>query len=89
MTRIVEALFTLSMADAGQLRMNCEPLYLNEVIEQACARIGPLAQAKRIRIERDLSEDIAYFGDETLYKNSRLYFLITPSSILLRTRWCG
>jgi two-component system OmpR family sensor kinase len=75
LTRIVEALFTLSMADAGQLRMNCEALYLNEVIEQACARIGPLAQAKRIRIERDLSEDIAYFGDETLLHELSVIFL--------------
>jgi two-component system OmpR family sensor kinase len=75
LTRIVEALFTLSMADAGQLRMNCESLYLNEVIEQACARIGPLAQSKRIRIERDLSEDIAYFGDETLLHELSIIFL--------------
>ncbi|MGA8408983.1 MAG: ATP-binding protein [Candidatus Acidiferrales bacterium] len=75
LTRIVEALFTLSMADAGQLRMNCEPLYLNEVMEQACTRIGPLAQAKRIRIERDLSEDIAYFGDETLLQELSIIFL--------------
>jgi two-component system, OmpR family, sensor kinase len=75
LTRIVEALFTLSMADAGQLRMNCEPLYLNEVIEQACARVGPLAQSKRIRIERDLSEDIAYFGDETLLQELSIIFL--------------
>lgn len=75
LTRIVEALFTLSMADAGQLRMNCEPLYLNEVIEQACARIAPLAKSKRIRIERDLSEDIAYFGDETLLQELSTIFL--------------
>jgi two-component system OmpR family sensor kinase len=75
LTRIVEALFTLSMADAGQLRMNCEPLYLNEVIEQACARIGPLAQSKRIRIQRDLSQDIAYFGDEALLQELSIIFL--------------
>jgi two-component system OmpR family sensor kinase len=75
LTRIVEALFTLSMADAGQLHMNCEPLYLNEVIEQACARIGPLAQSKRIRIERDLSQDIAYFGDEALLQELSIIFL--------------
>jgi len=75
LTRIVEALFTLSMADAGQLRINCEPLYLNEVIEQACARIGPLAQSKRIRIERDLSDDIAYFGDEALLQELSIIFL--------------
>src|SRR5205085_11039600 len=31
LTRIVDGLFTLSMADAGQLRIAREPLYLEEV----------------------------------------------------------
>jgi signal transduction histidine kinase len=75
LTRIVEALFTLSMADAGQLRFNCEPLYLNDVIEQACARITPLAQAKRIRIQRHLTKDIPFFGDEALLQELSVIFL--------------
>jgi signal transduction histidine kinase len=75
LTRIIEALFTLSMADAGQLRLNCESLYLNEVIEQACALISPLAQAKRISIQRDLSRDVLYYGDETLLRELSIIFL--------------
>jgi signal transduction histidine kinase len=63
------------MADSGQLRLNSEPLYLNEVIEQACSRVGPLAQLKRIRIQRDLSEDVAYFGDEALLHELSIIFL--------------
>src|ERR1700676_4328903 len=38
LTHIVEGLFTLSVADAGQLRLAKEPLYLDEVLEEACAR---------------------------------------------------
>jgi len=34
LTRIVEGLFTLSMADAGQLHLVCEPLYINEVLKK-------------------------------------------------------
>jgi two-component system OmpR family sensor kinase len=75
LTRIVEALFTLSMADSGQLRLNCEPLYLNEVIEQACLRIAPLAASKRIQIERDLSQDVSYSGDEALLHELSIIFL--------------
>jgi len=44
LTRIVESLFTLSMADSGQLRFLREPLYLNEVLEQACGRIESIAE---------------------------------------------
>ena len=33
LSRIVDGLFTLSMADAGQLRLAPEPLYLEEVLE--------------------------------------------------------
>ncbi|MGH9699304.1 MAG: sensor histidine kinase [Candidatus Acidiferrales bacterium] len=75
LTRIVEALFTLSMADAGQLRLNSEPLYLNEVIEQACSLITPLARAKRISILRDLSWDVPYYGDEALLRELSVIFL--------------
>jgi two-component system OmpR family sensor kinase len=89
LTRIVESLFTLSMADSGQLRMNCEPLYLNEVVEQACARIRPVAQAKRIRIEGDLSQDIAFVGDEPLLQELSIIFLdnaikYSPPDTLIR-----
>jgi len=75
LTRIVESLFTLSMADSGQLRFLREPLYLNEVLEQACGRIEPIADAKGISIQRDLTVDLAYFGDETFLQELAIIFL--------------
>lgn len=75
LTRIVESLFTLSMADSGQLRLMREPLYLNEVLEQACARIEPIAEAKGIAIRRDLSLDLAYLGDEVFLQELAIIFL--------------
>jgi two-component system OmpR family sensor kinase len=73
--RIVEGLFTLAMADAGQLRLMREPLYLNEVLEEACALAMPRARTKGISIERQLSQDIPYAGDETFLRQLFLIFL--------------
>jgi heavy metal sensor kinase len=75
LTRIVEGLFTLSMADAGQLRLQSEPLYLNEVLEEACALVTPRAQANHISIARDLKEEIPYNGDEAFLRQLFLIFL--------------
>jgi len=47
LTRIVEGLFTLSMADAGPIYILIrEPLYINEVLEEACALAASRARAK-------------------------------------------
>jgi signal transduction histidine kinase len=75
LTRIVESLFTLSMADSGQLRLMREPLYLNEVLEQACGRIESIADSERISIRRDLTLDLAYFGDEAFLQELAVIFL--------------
>jgi len=75
LTRIIEGLFTLSMADAGQLHLTCEPLYLNEVLEEACALVSARARSKNIAIVRDLGEEISYWGDEAFLRQLFLIFL--------------
>jgi two-component system, OmpR family, sensor kinase len=75
LTRIVEGLFTLSMADAGQLHLVCDPLYINETLEEACALAEFRARAKNIRIVRDLSQEIPYVGDEAFLHQLFLIFL--------------
>ncbi len=75
LTRIVEGLFTLSMADAGQLHLMCEPLYINEVLEEACALVSSRARTKNITIVRELSGEIAYTGDEAFLHQLFLIFL--------------
>ncbi len=75
LSRIVEGLFTLSMADAGQLRLSRSPLYLNEVLEEACARSAPRAQSKGITIVRDLHQEAAFQGDEAFLRELFLIFL--------------
>ncbi|MGH9351320.1 MAG: sensor histidine kinase [Terriglobia bacterium] len=75
LSRIVEGLFTLSMADAGQLRLSRSPVYLNEVIEDACARATPRAQSKGMTIARDLHQEAAFQGDEAFLRELFLIFL--------------
>jgi two-component system, OmpR family, sensor kinase len=75
LTRIVEGLFTLSMADAGQLHLIGEPLYINETLEEACALVSSRARAKNIGILRQLDEELPYFGDEAFLHQLFLIFL--------------
>lgn len=72
---IVEALFTLSMADAGQLRIAKTQLFINEALEEACAMAMPLARAKNIRIEQDIEEEIPFTGDEIFLRDLFSIFL--------------
>lgn len=75
LTRIVDGLFTLSMADAGQLHLIREPLYINEVLEEACALVASRARSKSISITRDLDQEIACTGDEAFLHQLFLIFL--------------
>ena len=75
LTRMVEGLFTLSMADAGQLHLMSEPLYVNEVLEEACALANFRARAKNIAIVRELSGEIASSGDEAFLHQMFLILL--------------
>jgi signal transduction histidine kinase len=89
LSRIVEGLFTLSMADAGQLRIAPEPLYLEEVLEESCALAAPLAHQKHIQIERDLQRDVLFRGDAGFLRQLFLIFLdnaikYSPSQTKLR-----
>jgi signal transduction histidine kinase len=75
LTHIVEGLFTLSVADAGQLRLAKEPLYLDEVLEEACALVKSRADAKNIFLVRDFRPDVPYVGDEAFMRQLFLIFL--------------
>jgi signal transduction histidine kinase len=75
LTRMVEGLFTLSMADAGQLHLEREPLYLNEVLEEACALVYSRARKKGIAIVRKLEEEYPFSGDEAFLHQLFLVFL--------------
>jgi signal transduction histidine kinase len=75
LSRMVDGLFTLSMADAGQLRIAPEPLYLEEVLEESCGLAAPLASHKKIQIERELQHDVLFNGDATFLRQLFLIFI--------------
>ena len=79
LTRIVEGLFTLAMADAGELRLFSEPLYLNEVIADACSLVDARAEGKHIVVKRELRQQICYTGDETFLHE--LFLILLDNAI--------
>jgi signal transduction histidine kinase len=79
LTRIVEGLFTLSMADAGQLHLVREPVYINEVLEEACALAASRARRKNISILRDLTQELACTGDEAFLHE--LFLILLDNAI--------
>jgi len=89
LSRMVDGLFTLSMADAGQFRIAPEPLYLEEVLEESCGMAAPLANHKNIEIERHLQSDVLINGDPTFLRQLFLIFIdnaikYSPSGTRLR-----
>jgi signal transduction histidine kinase len=79
LTRIVEGLFTLSMADAGQLRLSLEPLSLDEVLDEACGIAAPVARRKNIKIERLSWNEVPFAGDQALLR--QLFLILLENAI--------
>jgi signal transduction histidine kinase len=79
LTRIVEGLFTLSMADAGQLRLTTEALTLDEVLEEACGIAAPLARRSGIKIEKLAWEEVPFVGDQALLR--QLFLILLENAI--------
>jgi two-component system OmpR family sensor kinase len=92
LSRIVEGLFTLSMADAGQLHIAKDPLYLDELLADACALASTRALAKDIEINQCMpGEPIPYIGDEAFLRQLFVDLLdnaikYSPNSTCIRVR---
>jgi signal transduction histidine kinase len=64
--RIVDDLFLLARADAGHLPIRREPLYLEEVVDDAARAVRVLAQERGVRVELLPFEDSPFDGDADL-----------------------
>src|SRR5260370_27497202 len=53
-----------------------EPVYINEVLEEACALVTSRARSKNIAIVRELNQEVAYVGDEAFLHQLFLIFLV-------------
>ena len=79
LTKIVEDLFTLARADAGQFRTHFEPVYLNDIIADSVRSIGVLAREKNIRIEVSTNEEMPMDADEALLR--RLFLNLLDNAV--------
>ena len=70
LARMVDDMFTLARADAGNYPMQLSPMYLDELIEEVARAARVLADAKNVAIEviTDADGDAAFTGDEDLIR---------------------
>lgn len=79
MIHIIEGLFTLSMADAGQLKLETGLIYLDEVFEEACGMSVSRARHKGIQIQRTEWRQIKTHGDQALIR--QLFMILIENAI--------
>jgi two-component system OmpR family sensor kinase len=73
--RLVEDMFTLARADAGQLTMQPKAIYLDEVVADAIDAARLLALDKRIDVEMIGQAELPYKGDESMLSRLMLNLL--------------
>jgi heavy metal sensor kinase len=68
MKRIVDDLFLLARADAGEQPLVHSELYLDELADEQVRALRTLAEAKGIEVARTGEDELAYRGDEMLLR---------------------
>src|SRR5262245_8578606 len=75
LARIVEDMFTLTRADAGQYPVNPRELYLDELVTECAHSVRTLAAAKSITLAVEPSGELPICGDESLLSRMLLNLL--------------
>jgi two-component system, OmpR family, sensor kinase len=75
LTKIVEDLFTLTRADAGQYRLATQEVYLEEVVADCAHSVRTLARGKSIELKVDAEAECAVRGDPELLRRMILNLL--------------
>lgn len=75
LTRIVEDLFTLTRADAGQYPLQPSDLYLDELVAECVHSARTLAQAKKISLTFEGAAESPIHADESLVRRMLLNLL--------------
>jgi len=73
--RLVEDLFTLARADAGQYPLSYSEFYLDDLLAESCHAVRTLALAKQISLRCAASQDLRTRGDEILLRRMILNLL--------------
>jgi two-component system OmpR family sensor kinase len=75
LTHIVEDLFTLARADAGQYPLSPHDFYLDELVADCTRTTRTLALAKRITLNCDAAQELPVHADEALLRRMILNLL--------------
>ena len=68
LSRIVDDMFTLARADAGNYPVHRTPMYLDEVVDEVVRAARVLAAPKQVGIEPVCTPSAAFAGDEDLIR---------------------
>jgi two-component system, OmpR family, sensor kinase len=68
LSRIVEDMFTLARADAGNFPVHRTPMYLDEVIDEVVRAARVLASSREVSIETRTVASASFSGDEDLIR---------------------
>jgi heavy metal sensor kinase len=79
LSKIVEDLFILARADAGQFNTHFEPIYLDEVVADSVRSISVLARAKNVRISISANGEMPMNADELLLR--RLFVNLLDNAV--------
>lgn len=79
LTKIVDGLTLLTRADAGQIKLNCEPVRLDELVRENFADANILAQPHGIRVCLPSCEEMSVFGDR--HRLRQLLLNLTDNAI--------
>lgn len=79
LTRIVEDLFTLARADAGQFRTSLTEIYLDEILADCVRAVRVLAEKRNVSLDFSASQEMPMHGDEQLLR--RLFINLLDNAI--------
>ena len=64
LTKLVDAMFVLSRAEAGGRSLRPEPVYLDEIVADCVRQMGVIAAERNVRVVATGDSDIAFVGDD-------------------------
>jgi two-component system, OmpR family, sensor kinase len=64
LTKLVDAMFVLSRAEAGGRTLRPEPVYLDEIVAECARGLSVIAGERGVRVETTGDTDVAFVGDD-------------------------
>jgi signal transduction histidine kinase len=75
LSRIVDDMFTLARADAGNYPVRRHPMYLDEIVDEVVSGARIVASTKEVRIECNGANSASFVGDEELIRRMLMNLL--------------